>query len=263
MTILQAMLFDVDGTLIDTEELHRQAFNLTFLELRLGWDWSVNLYAQLLSVSGGADRIARYIDLIDLPAGEKTRLRRVIPQIHRMKTKAYGRLIGSSSAKLRPGVARLIDEGLRKGHRIGLAATSASENVQTIVSTALGFEAFSAVEAIVCADQVSRKKPAPDIYELLLTQLRTPATSAVAFEDSANGLTAAKTAGLYTVVTPTCWTKTQSFEGADLVLPSLGEPTDPLEPSVAERIGGSFLSIAELESLMRSRSRPIPRLREA
>src|SRR5262245_13976101 len=134
MTILQALLFDVDGTLIDTEELHRQAFNQTFLELRLGWEWGVELYATLLSVSGGAGRIARYLDLIDLSAGEKTRLRRVIPQIHRMKTKVYGRLIESSSARLRPGIARLIDEGLRKGHRIGLAASSASENVQTIIS---------------------------------------------------------------------------------------------------------------------------------
>src|SRR5262245_30571517 len=261
MTILQAMLFDVDGTLIDTEELHRQAFNLTFLELRLGWEWDVKLYAQLLSVSGGVDRIARYIDLIDLPAGEKTRLRRVIPQIHRMKTKAYGRLIGSNSAKLRPGVARLIDEGLRKGHRIGLAASSASENVQTIVSTALGFEAFSAIEAIVCADEVSRKKPAPDIYELLLTQLRAPAVSSVAFEDSANGVAAAKTAGLYTVATPTRWTKSQSFDEADLVLPSLGDPNEPLEPAAAERMGGNYLGIAELESLMRSKTRTIRRLR--
>src|SRR5262245_14272882 len=122
MTILQALLFDVDGTLIDTEELHRQSFNQAFLELRLGWEWDPDLYADLLQVSGGADRIARYVDIIDMPPAEKTRLRRVIPQIHRMKTRVYGKLIGSNAVQLRPGVGRLIDEALRVGLRIGLAA---------------------------------------------------------------------------------------------------------------------------------------------
>ncbi|HLN47661.1 MAG TPA: HAD hydrolase-like protein [Magnetospirillaceae bacterium] len=87
---LQGLIFDVDGTLVDTEELHRQAFNQAFLEYGLDWKWDVALYAELLTVSGGLDRIAHFIDALDLPAAEKTRLRRLIPPIHREKTQIYG-----------------------------------------------------------------------------------------------------------------------------------------------------------------------------
>ena len=133
---LAALLFDVDGTLVDTEELHRQAYNQTFLEFGFGWEWGVNLYAELLAVSGGVERLARYIDLIDLSPAEKTRVRRIIPNIHREKTLLYGELIGGKSVRLRPGVARLIDEARRCGLRIGFAASSASATVQPLVSAA-------------------------------------------------------------------------------------------------------------------------------
>jgi beta-phosphoglucomutase-like phosphatase (HAD superfamily) len=149
---LEALLFDVDGTLIDTEELHRQAYNQTFVDFGLGWDWSVKAYADLLSASGGEARIARYIDELDLPPGEKTRLRRITPAIHRIKTKYYGELIASNSVQLRSGVARLIKEARQAGIRIGLAASSASANVQTLVSTAFRQDVGSVADAIVCAD---------------------------------------------------------------------------------------------------------------
>ncbi len=114
---LAALLFDVDGTLVDTEELHRQAYNQTFLEFGFGWEWGVNLYAELLAVSGGTERIARYIDLIDQPPAEKMRLRRIIPNIHREKTRLYGELIAGKAVRLRPGVARLIEEARMAGLR--------------------------------------------------------------------------------------------------------------------------------------------------
>ena len=135
---LEALLFDVDGTLADTEELHRQSFNQTFLDFGFGWNWDPELYQDLLHVSGGADRIARYLDIIDLSAAEKTRLRRLIPAIHREKTSTYGELMRGNSVRLRPGVARLVEEARQAGVRIGLAATSASANVQALIATAFG-----------------------------------------------------------------------------------------------------------------------------
>ena len=209
---LRALLFDVDGTLVDTEELHRGAFNEAFRQLSLGWDWGRSLYAELLVVSGGAERIAAYIDRLQAPAAEKTRLRRLVPLVHGEKTRIYRELLASGGAQLRPGVARLIDEARAAGLKIGLAATSASTRVQV---------PGIAIDAIVCVDQVARKKPAPDLYELLVATLRVPAAACAAFEDSANGLAAAKAAGLFTVVTPSRWTLAQDFSAADLVLPTL------------------------------------------
>jgi HAD superfamily hydrolase (TIGR01509 family) len=249
MTKLEALIFDVDGTLVDTEELHRQAYNQAFLDFGMGWDWNANRYAELLTVSGGQARIARYIDLIDLPLAEKTRLRRIIPAIHKEKTRLYALLIASNTVRLRPGVGRLIGEAQRTDVRVGLVASSASANVDTLVSSALGPELRQAVRVIACGDAVTRKKPAPDIYELLLTQLRVPASAAIAFEDSTNGLIAAKAVGLYTIITPSRWTLAQNFKGADLVLSSLGDPDKPLDSTNTAKIGAPYLEFARLVKL--------------
>jgi HAD superfamily hydrolase (TIGR01509 family) len=246
---LLALTFDVDGTLVDTEELHRQAYNQTFLDFGFGWEWDADTYAQLLTVSGGQARMARYIDLLDLPAAEKLRLRRVIPAIHQEKTRLYGELIASNKVLPRPGVVRLIDEARRAGLLVGLVASSASVNVETLVSSALGAELRKTVTAIASGDMVTRKKPAPEIYELLLSMLRVPANAAVAFEDSTNGLMAAKSVGLYTVFTPSRWTTAHRSDGADLVLPSLGDPECPLDAASAAKIGASCLELSKLETL--------------
>jgi HAD superfamily hydrolase (TIGR01509 family) len=259
---LEALLFDVDGTLVDTEELHRRSFNQAFLEFDLGWDWNPELYAELLAVSGGVHRIASYIDTLGLSAAEKTRLRGLIPAVHRAKTRNYGELLDSRAARLRPGIARLIEDGRQAGLRVGLAATSSSVNVDKLLAAAFGDDELRLIDAVVSADRVARKKPAPDLYELLLTMLRVPALACVAFEDSANGLAAAKAAGLYTVVTPTRWTRAQKFTGADLVLPSLGDPDQPLDPAHAMVAGAPYLELARLKAL-RSVASLVVTVREA
>jgi HAD superfamily hydrolase (TIGR01509 family) len=251
---LQALTFDVDGTLVDTEELHRQAYNQTFLDFGFGWEWDADSYAQLLTVSGGQARMARYIDLLNLPPAEKLRLRRVIPAIHREKTRLYGELIASNRVQPRPGVMRLIDEARCNGVRLGLVASSASANVDTLVTSALGPEMRKAVIAIACGDMVARKKPAPDIYELLLSMLHVSASAVVAFEDSTNGLLAAKSVGLYTVFTPSRWTDAHRSQGADLILSSLGDPDSPLDAMSAEKIGAPYLELSRLQTLRSSGS---------
>lgn len=176
---LEALIFDVDGTLVDTEELHRQAYNQTFLEFGFGWHWSAASYVELLAVSGGEARVARYIDLIDSPPAEKIRLRRLIPAIHKEKTQLYSELIASNAVKPRPGIVRLIEAARQSDVRVGLVASSASANVEGLVTSALGSELRNVIAAIVCTDMVAPKKPAPDIYELTLTMLRVSAAAAV------------------------------------------------------------------------------------
>jgi HAD superfamily hydrolase (TIGR01509 family) len=247
---LQAILLDLDGTAVDTEELHRLAFNQAFLRFELGWDWDRDSYAELLTISSGPDRVARHIDRLDLPAAEKTRLRRIVPLLHAEKTRIYGEMLAGDRVRLRPGIGRLVEEARRAGLAVGLAATSAAANVESVAAAAFGRAGRGAIRAIVTAQQVARRKPAPDLYELLLATLGVPAGAAVALEDSANGVAAAKAAGLLTVATPSRWTRGQDFAAADLVLESLGEPDAPLAPADAARIGGAAcLGLAQLEAL--------------
>jgi len=246
---IEALIFDVDGTLADTEETHRQAFNAAFLEHDLQWNWSSHQYLDLLNISGGKERISQYIDSLKVPAEEKQRLHGSVSAIHRTKTGTFAELIRDGRSPLRPGVARLIREAHDAGVKLGLASTTTSANVEALLSAGLGEEGYHWFNAIVCADEVSHKKPAPDVYNDVLTTLGLRASACVAFEDSGNGVRAAKSAGLFTIAIPTIWTQTQDLSEADLVLYSLGDPDQPLDPGAAARIGAPYLGLAQIEAL--------------
>jgi beta-phosphoglucomutase-like phosphatase (HAD superfamily) len=221
---LQALIFDVDGTVADTEEVHRQAFNAAFLAMDLGWNWSEDDYMELLKVSGGPERLAHYISSLRAKPEEKQRLSGLVPAIHREKTRLYYELISDGRAAARPGVARLMREAREAGVKLALAATSTTANVEALVGAVLGPKALGWFGAVASADEVAQKKPAPDLYRRIVGTLRVPADACVAIEDSANGVLAAKAAGLCTIATPSRWTAAQDFSQADLVQPSLEEP---------------------------------------
>jgi len=214
---LRALIFDLDGTIADTEELHRQAFNAAFIKLELGWDWSPQRYAALLAVSGGEDRLHRYVDSLRAASAEKARLHAIVPAIHYTKTEIYAQLLRAGQPPLRPGVKRLAEEARREGLRIAVVSSSASAHAREIVDRRL------AIDLLVSAQEVARRKPAPDLYLRALSLLRLPAGDCLAFEDSANGLRAARAAGLATVVAPSRWTAAQDFSGAEQLLPDLSE----------------------------------------
>lgn len=255
---LEALIFDVDGTLADTEETHRQSFNAAFIQFELWWDWSPQQYAELLAVSGGKERIAHYIETLEVPAAERARLRQLVPAIHREKTRLFTELIADGRAPFRPGVARLIREARAAGCKVAIASTTTAANVEALISSNLGQDAYREFAVIACGDQVPEKKPAPDIYNLVLAELGLPAAACVAFEDSGNGVRAAKAAGLFTVVTPTLWTVAQDFSGADLVLHSLGDPGAPVDPAAEKRLGAKWLTLEALVRLHAGRG-PVER----
>lgn len=219
---LKALIFDVDGTLADTEEAHRSAFNEAFLDAGLRWNWSKPEYAELLATTGGKERLSAYIATLPLQEAERTELLTRVPELHRAKTEHYTSMIRDGLVPLRAGVLRLLDEAAHLGVRLGIATTTTFANIEALLTTTLGADALGRFAVIGAGDQVARKKPAGDIYVWVLEQLRLSADDCVAFEDSDNGLRAAKAAGLFTVVTPSYWTETQDFQAADLVLPSLG-----------------------------------------
>jgi HAD superfamily hydrolase (TIGR01509 family) len=226
---IEALIFDVDGTLADTEEAHRQAFNAAFEHHRLGWHWSSAQYARLLATAGGKERLRAYVDSLPVWPTERRLLTARIPEIHQAKTAIYARLIEQGAAPLREGIERLIEAAERAGVRLAIASTTTLANIEALLRAALGDRAIRRFTVVGAGDEVLRKKPAPDIYQFVLRELRLPADRCVALEDSFLGLEAAKAAGLFTVVTPTRWTKGENFAAADWTLPSFASCERPLE----------------------------------
>jgi HAD superfamily hydrolase (TIGR01509 family) len=246
---LAALVFDVDGTLADTEETHREAFNDAFMRFRIGWEWSRAEYRKLLRISGGKERMVEWFATLPVTDAERARLIQLAPAVHRAKTALYTELVADGRCPLRPGIARLMDEALHAGVSLAIASTTTEANVDALLSRHLGAGALRRFATIACGDLVAAKKPAPDIYRHVLSTLGLPATRCIAVEDSRNGVRAAKAAGLYTVVTPTPWTLGDDFADADLELSHLGDAAHPLPPAQAERVGAPWLGLDTLARL--------------
>jgi HAD superfamily hydrolase (TIGR01509 family) len=214
-------MFDVDGTLAETEELHRRAFNETFADYDLPWRWSPRLYGELLTVTGGKERILHYVETYQ--AHLLAPLEGVLADVHRHKTRRYEELIGEQPVPLRCGVERLILEARSADLRLAIATTTSRSNVLALLMGALG-GGQGLFDVIVAGDEVARKKPAPDVYERALDHLEVDAAECVAIEDSANGVRAARAAGIPVVVTPGLYTARDDFAGALAVVSELGMP---------------------------------------
>ena len=225
MMALQALIFDVDGTLADTEAAHLAAFNHAFAEEGLDWHWDITLYTELLEISGGKERMAHYWrrtrgDIVDV---DGTGVRDTIDRLHALKTAAYESMVQDGAVELRPGVLRLMSEALAQGLRLAIATTTSPVNIAALLRTAIGPDWRSHFLAIGDASNAPIKKPHPQVYLKVLADMRLHAADCVAFEDSANGLRAARAAGLATVVTPNSFTAHHDFTGALRVVPDLSQ----------------------------------------
>ena len=224
MTALNALIFDVDGTLADTEMVHMASFNQAFAEEGLDWHWDVPLYTELLNISGGKERIRHYWmqqhpDMKDIDGGG---LQDTIERLHAIKTAAYENAVQQGQVQLRPGVLALIETAHAQGLRLAIATTTSPVNIAVLLRGAIGpdwKELFSVIED---ASTAPKKKPNPQVYLQTLTRLGLPAHECMAFEDSNNGLQAANGAGLATIITPTDFTRHHDFSGAAHMLADLG-----------------------------------------
>ncbi len=225
---LGALIFDVDGTLADTEEVHRTAFNRAFAEHGLGWNWSVAQYRELLLVAGGKERIRAFWRSVDPRSAEASDAERFVAELHAAKTRHYEALLASGGIPLRPGVLRLIEAARKAGMPIGIATTTTPANLDALLKPKLGADWRSLFAVIRDGATDPIKKPAPDVYLSVLRVLGLPAHRAIAFEDTHNGLTAATAAGLPVLVAPTDYSAGQDFSQALIVLPHLGDPDVPL-----------------------------------
>jgi len=223
--MLRALIFDVDGTLADTEATHLAAFNQAFAEFGLDWHWDDALYTELLDISGGKERILHYWKTRHPGMRELggMALQDTVNRLHELKTAAYEGAVDDGVVGLRPGVLKLMDDALTAGLQLAIATTTSPVNIAALLRRAVGPDWRMHFSAIGDASTAPIKKPHPQVYLQMLAALELPAAQCLAFEDSGNGLRAAVAAGLATLVTPTRYTAHHDFRAALRVLPDLGQ----------------------------------------
>jgi len=248
-----ALLLDVDGTLADTErDGHRCAFNAAFAEVGLDWNWSEALYGELLSVTGGKERIHHYIEGWRPAFQAPGDLAGFVTDLHRRKTRHYLDILSRGRIPLREGVMRLLRQARDAGIRLAIATTTTPENVSTLLACSGGADVLDWFEVIAAGDVVSAKKPTPDIFHLALDELRLPARACVAVEDSANGVRSALGAGLEALlVTVNAYTRDEDFSAAALVTDGLGGPGSPVKVLHGVLEGSDHIDLAALDAMHR------------
>lgn len=236
--MLKALIFDVDGTLAETEEAHREAFNRVFAEEGLAWHWDQPLYRRLLDVTGGKERITYFLDDFGPPRegvpAEAGALKAWVAGLHARKTAIYNAIIAEGGVPLRPGVEGLLRHARNEGVGLAIATTTSLPNVESLLDSTLGASWRNLFQAVAAGDMVKAKKPAADIYLLALQHLGLSAQGCIALEDSINGVRSARAAGLPVVVTRSTYTDHQQFDGAALVADSLSEIAGSAARTAAE-----------------------------
>lgn len=249
MTLI-ALLFDVDGTLADTErDGHRPAFNQAFLDAGLDWEWDVALYGKLLAVTGGKERMKHYIEHYRPDYRKPEHFDELVADLHKAKTRHYTAIAARGGIPMRTGVVRLLNEARAAGLRLGIATTTTPENVTVLLEHSLGAGTQDWFEVIAAGDIVPTKKPGPDIYHYALEKMDLNPADCLAFEDSENGLRSSLGAGLKTLVTVNDYTLDHDFTGAATVLSDLGEPDAPNRWLAGVDLHQSFVDVASLRAL--------------
>jgi len=250
--VLKALVFDVDGTLADTEETHRAAYNAAFAAHGHDWYWDHAQYARLLAISGGQARLRAFIAGRARTSGERRRWLGSVAALHATKTRFYADFVAAGRVTFKPGIARVIAEA--RAAQVGLALVSSTtpSNVDALLTANLGSGARGWFQVRASARDGQERKPAPDVFRSALARLGLPASACVAFEDTATGVAAARAAGLFTIALPTAWSAGQALSGAGLVLDHLGDPTTPLSLSAATRVGAGYIGILTLARLKRA-----------
>lgn len=256
---LKALLFDVDGTLSDTEKLgHLPAYNEAFETIGLAWHWSPELYrSELLLLPGGRERIHHYLikhkPRVDAFTDELARdENHWVNLVHEAKSRCFRRRLEEGKVTLRPGVARLIQQAKAEGLRLAVVTNASERSLKPFLHYALGAKLAKQFDFIVSGEQVARKKPSPDLYRLAVEKLELSAGECLAIEDSSMGLCAAAAAEVPTLITINDDTREHDFAAARAVVSQLGEPDAPWQVvDGKQRLNGySYATPEALSSLL-------------
>ena len=219
---IKAIIFDVDGTLADTEDAHRKSFNKAFAENKLDWNWDVALYDKLLKVTGGKERIKYFVADFLQGYDKPENFDEFVKHLHAVKTTYYTAMMRAGDVPLRPGIKQLINDARKAGITLAIATTTTPENVGALLEVGLGRDWGSYFASVGCGDIVPLKKPAPDIYNYVLADLKMSPANCIALEDSNNGLRSSLAAGIKTYITTNHYTRNQDFTGAAAIFEDLG-----------------------------------------
>lgn len=245
----QALLWDVDGTLAETEQGgHRLAFNRAMAEAGLPWQWAEPTYRRLLAVSGGRERLAVFLRDVEGRDPDPHRLDELV----RRKHHHYRTLVETGELRLRPGVRRLMEAAAAAGLRQAIVTTSGRDSVQVLREHLLG-DLAAGLSFAICGEDVHHKKPDPEAYRLALARLGIAAGAVLAIEDSINGLGAARGAGLACLVTlgvDSSEEPVQHFEAAAAVVEGLGDPGLPCRVRRGPPCPGGLVTLSWLQQLV-------------
>lgn len=227
----KALIFDCDGVIVESEELHRVSYNQCWEEENLGFTWSYEFYEMLQnSVGGGKEKMRWYFDKYGWPDGQPAddatlldKREAFIAHLHKRKTEMYKTLILDGGAKVRPGVLRLMDEAIERGLKLAICSAANAEAVRLVLDRLVGKERLSKFDLILAGDVVKKKKPDPMIYNVAREKLGVAVEDCVVIEDSQIGLLAGLAAGMKVVITHTPYTAKQKFSGAAAVYTGLGD----------------------------------------
>lgn len=225
-----AVVFDVDGTLADTErDGHRIAFNDAFAAHGIDLAWDVERYGELLAITGGRRRVAAALRERGVDDADELAAR-----VHRTKTALFTEVVRRGEIGPRPGLPALVDDLRAHGVRIAVATTGRRAWVVPLLAHLIG---EGTAEVVVCGDDVTALKPDPEAYRLALARLDVDAARTVAVEDSGPGLCAALAAGLATVVVTNDYTADHDLTGAAIVREAFDAPT----PLTAAELGTALV----------------------
>jgi len=252
--LLTALLFDVDGTLADTEEVHRESFNTAFAEAGLDWHWSQALYSELLAVTGGKERIRYFLEQHPQEFEFDGDLFAYIAKLHARKTEIYTKALAEGQLPLRPGIERLLKEAHTRDMRLAIVTTTTLANVAALLEHSFSEDVSSWFEVIAAGNIVPHKKPAPDIYEYTLEKMQIDPGECLAIEDSVNGLASARRANVRSLITVNPYTEDHDFTGAALVLDHLGELDMPCKMIEGELAPDGMVDVPFLQRLHASSS---------
>ncbi len=238
--MLEAVLWDVDGTLAETErDGHRVAFNQAFRAADVPWRWDEQRYGALLEVSGGRERLLLDMRSQEHAPFEPREREQLAERLHRLKNERYAEIVARGDLRLRDGVRQLIEECVAADVRLGIVTTTSRCNVDALLGAQLGRQWELMFSTVVCAEQAPLKKPNPQAYLLALQALRLPVASVVAIEDAPAGVAAAQAAGVPVIVTRSHYFPDAAAPGVLAEGPSLGGASGwcPGAESGATRIG--------------------------